>query len=110
MLDEQNALHLPAQEVNTAKNVDFSTSRVLLVSMGQKPTAGYSLKLDQKSSRISKNSAVISLTWSEPDPGMVTAQVITHPFILLSISKGGYNSVKVVDQHGQMRFDLLIDD
>jgi hypothetical protein len=78
--------------------------------MGQKPTAGYSLKLDPESCSITKNSASISLVWSEPDPGMVSAQVITNPFILLSISKGFYDSVKFVDQYGKTRLNVLIAD
>jgi len=34
--------------------------------------------------------------------------VITNPFILLKLSKGGYVVVKIVDQHEQTRFDLPV--
>ena len=89
-------------------DVDFETLRIVMISMGQKPTAGYSLKLDPDSCHISRNTAIISLIWSEPDPGMMAAQVITNPYILLEISKGGYEGIKIVDQHGQTRFDLSV--
>ena len=72
--------------------------------------AGYSLKLDPESCSISQETAYISLVWIEPAPGMVAAQVITNPFILLKLSKGGYDAVKVVDQHEQTRFDLPVDE
>jgi hypothetical protein len=106
----QNALQLPAQDRKEALDVDFSTFRMLMVNMGQKPTAGYSLALDPQGGSISRQTAHITLIWTEPAPGMVTAQVVTHPFILLTISKGGFDSVKIVDQHGQTRFELSVYD
>ena len=102
MIEGQKARKIPSQEI------DFNASRILLVRMGQKPTAGYSLKLDPESCSVSQQTAYISLIWTEPDPGMVTAQVITNPFILLKLSKGGYVVVKIVDQHEQTRFDLPV--
>lgn len=108
LMDTLKSGRLPAQDRAAALGIDFNASRILLVRMGQKPTAGYSLKLDPASCRISKSTAAVSLVWSEPAPGMVTAQVITTPYILLTISKEGYDSVKVVDQHGQARFDVPV--
>ena len=110
LFEAQNAQQLPAQDVNGALGLDFSAFRMLMVRMGQKPTAGYNLTLEPESCSISKDTAVISLVWNEPEPGMVAAQVMTHPFILLKISKGGYDKVQVVDQHGQIRFELPVDD
>lgn len=110
LLNKLSAGQLPAQDLNKTTEIDFSASRVLLVRMGQNPTAGYRLKLDSESCMISQQTAYISVIWSEPDPGMVAAQVITNPFILLKISKGGYESVNVVDQHGQKRFELQLND
>ena len=108
LLADQKTRQLPAQEQKPALEVDFTLSRILLVRMGQKPTAGYSLKLNPESCSISGQTAFISLIWTEPDPGMVAAQVITNPYILLKISKGGYDAVKIVDQHDQTRFDLPV--
>ena len=109
VLDARIGNQIPVQNLTKDLEIDFSTSWVLLVRMGQKPTAGYSLKLDPASCSISQQTAHVSLLWAEPDPGMVTAQVITSPFILLAISKGGYNSVEVVDQQGQIRLGISID-
>ena len=108
LIDDQGANLLLAQNVTTPLEIDFTLSRILLVRMGQKPTAGYNIKLDPESCSISQETAYISLVWTEPDPGMVAAQVITNPFILLKISKGGYDAVKIVDQHDQTRFDLPV--
>jgi len=110
LLVGQKAGQLPTQDLKPALVVDFAASRILLVRMGQKPTAGYSLKLDPGSCNIAQETASISLVWSEPAPGMVTAQVITNPYILLKLSKGGYDNVKVVDQHKKTLFDLPVAD
>ncbi len=110
LLVGQKASQMPAQDLKPALEVDFAVSRILLVRMGQKPTAGYSLKLDPESCSISQETAYISLVWIEPAPGMVAAQVITNPFILLKLSKGGYDSVKIVDQHKKTLFDLPVED
>jgi len=106
----QHALQLPAQDVKEALAVDSSAFRVLMVNMGQKPTAGYSFKLEPESCSISQQTAHITLIWTEPAPGMVAAQVITHPFILLKISKEGYDSVEIVDQQGQIRLEMPVDE
>ena len=110
LLDTQSARQLPAQDGKSAHAADVTTSRILLVRMGQKPTAGYSFTLEPESCSISQQTAHITLIWTEPAPGMVTAQVITHPFILLKISKGGFDSIKIVDQHGQIRLEMPVDE
>ena len=101
-------LQLPIEDQQVILAVDFNASRALLVRMGQQPTAGYSLSLSPEGCGISGRNALISLVWKEPAQGMATAQVITHPFILLKISRGGYDAVQVVDQDGQVRFDLPV--
>lgn len=110
LLAGQKASQLSAQDLKPALEVDYTVSRILLVRMGRKPTAGYSLKLDPESCSISQETAFINLVWSEPAPGMVAAQVITNPFILLKLSKGGYAAVNVVDQHKKTLFDLPVAD
>lgn len=99
---------LPAQDQAAALESDFNTSRILIARMGQQPTAGYSTKLDTGSCSISQETAHISLIWTEPSPDLVAAQVITSPFILLKLSKGGYDSVEVVDQNERSLFNLPV--
>ena len=98
----------PATDSQEDLSIDFSVSRVLLVRMGQQPTAGYGLGLAPVAGGITDRIALINLVWKEPAQGMATAQVITNPFMLLKISRGGYDTVKVVDQHGQTRFELSV--
>lgn len=107
-IDRLGALQLPAEDMQALIAVDLAAYRILLIGMGQKPTAGYGLELAPESCSLAERNARISLVWREPAQGMVTAQVITHPFILLKVSKGGYDAVQVVDQHGQVRFDLPV--
>ena len=84
--------------------------RVLLVRMGRKPTAGYGLACIPERSGLDGATAVVALEWSEPPPGQISAQVVTNPFVVLKISKPGYNRVKLVDQNDQTLFELAVDD
>ena len=101
---------LPASAAETTAEVDLAAYRVLLVRMGLKPTAGYSLHCLPERSGLDGATAVVAVQWSTPPPGQAGAQVVTNPFVLLKISKRGYNRVKVVDQNDQTLFELASDD
>lgn len=86
--------------------VEFKHESVLLLAMGQRPTAGYQLALDRRPLRIDENAAVVRVLWMEPAPGSVQAQVLTSPCAMFKLPRAGYGRVRVVDQNGQARFDL----
>lgn len=110
LIKSHHARQLSDEDRQAILGVDFNASRALLVRMGQQPTAGYSLSLTPEDCGISGRIARISLVWKEPAQGMATAQMITHPFILLKISRDGYNSLQVIDQHGKARIELSVSD
>ena len=86
-----------------APKVDFSSQRVVLVYMGQRPTAGYGLRLASNKFRTYKQTAEVTLEWTKPGKGMVTAQVITNPCVLVSVPKAGYERLQIVDTGGKVR-------
>lgn len=73
--------------------VDLSREYVLFVTLGQKPTAGYSVGLDE----FSPDQDVLRLRMRlrEPAPGAVPAQVITSPCVVLAVSLQGWQRIEV---------------
>ena len=80
--------------------IDFSRYGVLAVEMGEQRTAGYGFDTKAVSAYMTGNTAVIKLVWHRPEPGTLTAQMITSPCILLRLSKESYNAIQVMDQQG----------
>ena len=87
---------------------DFSREGVLLVEMGQKSTGGYRLDLIEGLSSIAEGTAEVTLSWIEPPPGTILPQVITSPWILITLSRGDYSLINVLDQDGQLRLELIV--
>jgi hypothetical protein len=87
----------------TGSDTDFTRSLVLRVSMGQQPTAGARLAVQAVRLDTRMHQLIIDTTWAPPDPGRMHATVVTRPCVLLSVPKGDYRSVRVVDQEGRER-------
>ena len=91
-----------------APKVDFSSQRVVLVYMGQRPTAGYGLRLASNKFRAYEQTAEVTLEWVKPGKGMVTAQVITNPCVVLTVPKAGYERLQIVDTGGEVRLRIEV--
>ncbi len=87
---------------NTTGNVDFASHSVIVISMGEKPSAGYSLDLSQadESVVIRGNSLNIKSIWRQPAEDDVVAQVITSPCIAISVPKSGFDVIRIIDDSG----------
>lgn len=68
-----------------AADFDFSRYRILLVSMGRQPSAGYRLQYVPERSRQSGRTAKVALRRITPPPGAAAAQVITRPCIMIRL-------------------------
>lgn len=84
-------------------DVDFDADGVLVIWMGQRRTSGYSLELAPDAAVVDGRVARVPVRWVEPEEGMLTPQVITHPYLLLRLPRGHYDSIAVVDQEGTVR-------
>jgi hypothetical protein len=80
--------------------VDFSTRRVVFVSYGRQTTAGYAIELLDV--YIKGNVLVLEALFSTPLKDSMQAQVITHPYLLLSVSRAGYTRVELRNPKGEM--------
>lgn len=89
-----------------ASHVDFSRFGVLTVEMGRQTTAGYGFAKDGVTARLDGRSVTVCLTCTRPDPGTMTAQVITSPWIWVRLPAGEYENVRVVDPEGRLLVQL----
>lgn len=87
------------------QEINFTSEGVLFVTMGQKPTAGYTISLADRVGTIADNIATIRLNWQEPEKDSVTAQVITSPCLFIKIKKGGFAKIRIIDQRGKLRVE-----
>jgi len=88
--------------------VDFSTHGVLMVGMGEKPTAGYSLSLGAQEVEVDKGVALIHLSWQEPPVGAILAQVVTSPCVFLRLPKADFSKVRIMDQNSKVKAEVMI--
>ncbi|PSF06048.1 hypothetical protein C7H09_11960 [Marinobacter fuscus] len=88
-------LDVPGQNMATdaVRRVVLANEHLIFVTLGQKPTAGYSLGLS--SSEIENSTLVLEMALKEPAPGMIVAQVITSPCVVLAAEPGQWQSVQV---------------
>lgn len=73
-----------------------------LVDMGRRNTASYGVAISRMAGRKEE---VLTLkgTFITPAAGMMVAQVITSPCVLVSLPSRPYTAVGVVDQSGALR-------
>jgi len=89
-------------------SIDFSNYGVLLVSMGQQRSGGFSIALAREEMQVSNGVAQIYVHWREPGPDMMVTQALTHPCIFLKLAHGNYNVVRVVDQEDRVRAEITV--
>ncbi len=97
--------HAPERELPP---IDFTRSGVLLVGMGQQPTAGYAVALASSEVEVAGSKAIVRVRWTPPPPGAVTAQVITSPCLLVELPRGAYGEILVEDVLGRRIAELKL--
>jgi hypothetical protein len=88
--------------------IDFAKEGVLAVSMGQRPTAGYGLALQDDTVTIADGVGTVVVRFEEPAPGAILAQVLTSPCLLVRLPKQGLREVRVVDPAGVLRASVMV--
>ncbi|MGD8497595.1 MAG: protease complex subunit PrcB family protein [Chromatiales bacterium] len=91
---------------SVSHDVDFSKETVLLISMGQLATGGYGLRLAEESLPVVSGVGTLRVEWIEPPPDAFVTQALTSPCLLVALPREGYDVLRVVDQNGQIRFEL----
>jgi hypothetical protein len=71
--------------------------------MGQRPTGGYALGLQDPTVAIANRVGTVVVRFQEPAPGAMVPQVLTSPCLLLKLPKDDLREVRVVDPTGLLR-------
>ena len=77
-----------------------NATTTLLVSKGSQPTPGYGFTWIGASA--DSGNLDIELSWQEPDPNSMRAQVITSPCLVVELPADTYQQVRVMDQYGEI--------
>lgn len=85
--------------------VDFPHEGVLLLAMGQRPSAGYGVRLVGESAALRDGVLTVPVEWREPPPGYRQAQMISNPCLLLKLPGANFSRFQVRDQDGQVRLE-----
>jgi len=83
-------------------DLDFGHVSVIVISMGQKPTPGYTVDVSEGSVTLQGKALTISALWHQPPQGAVLPQVITSPCIAITVPTAQYSTVNVENQNGDI--------
>ncbi|WP_323751310.1 protease complex subunit PrcB family protein [Marinobacter sp.] len=88
-------LGVRGQNMSTAviRQVDLAQEQLIFVTLGQKPSAGYSLGL--ATANQENHTLKLQLDLKTPAPGMMVAQVITSPCVVLAATGGNWDRIEV---------------
>jgi len=76
---------LTGQE-NIPRDVDFNDSQLICISLGKRPTSGYSVYI-QSVTRPNKGNIVVTYTEKRPGPRDRVAEQVSSPFVILKIPR-----------------------
>lgn len=79
---------------------------LLLISMGQQSSAGYSLTLLSTTAPLVDGVVSLQLAWNSPAADMMVAQMVTKPCLVLALKRQAYEGVQVADAHGKLKISL----
>jgi protease stability complex PrcB-like protein len=83
--------------------IDFASETVVLLILGERPSAGYSVHAS--SARMGETAALITVSVRSPEPGRMNAAVLTSPFEISAIAVTGVPVSFVGDDVGD-GFDI----
>lgn len=96
---------LSLQAENQGKLLE-AEGKLVLVNMGERSSSGYGVSLVEGGTRIENGILRLSVDWRSPSPGMFSAQMITHPCLVVSM-EGQFQNVEVLDQFGNLQLSTL---
>jgi len=77
--------------------VNWGTEAVVLVSAGQRSSAGYGVELVSQKAPVREGAAAVRVALSSPPAGAMTAQVMTSPCLVVAMPRQGLLAVAVLD-------------
>lgn len=74
-------------------DVDFSAQAVVLLAMGQKPTAGYRIVVDAEQAERRGATLWLPVRFTAPPTGNAAATVITSPCVVFAVARKGLRRI-----------------
>lgn len=75
------------------RKIDFSQEHLVLVTLGQKRTGGFSATLD--GSEIVDSQLELTIRTREPEPGTMVTQALTTPCAVIAVAATGWNTIRI---------------
>lgn len=75
------------------RQVNLEKESLVIVTLGQKPTAGYSVGLE--SATADRKTLKLAMRVNSPAPDMMVAQVITSPCVVLAVADSQWQRLEV---------------
>lgn len=69
---------------------EFDGWRLLLISLGEKPSGGYGLTLEGETAAMQNGTVLVPLQVREPAPGSLQTQQLTRPCLVVGLRPGSY--------------------
>ncbi len=82
---------------------------LLVVEMGQRPTGGYKLVLDNEQTKIKGNVLTVGFDWQAPRLDAAVSQAMTSQCVAIALPDRAYDKVQVLDQLGNPRGSFSIE-
>ncbi|GAB3682786.1 protease complex subunit PrcB family protein [Salinisphaera aquimarina] len=81
---------------------------IIIVEMGQRPTGGYSIKLDRSKTKVQGNTLTLSMEWKAPRLDAAVSQALIASCVAIRPPAGNYSRIRVVDQLGNVRGEAAV--
>jgi hypothetical protein len=94
-------LHMDKVPVQDPPAIDFSQDYVLFIDYGQQTTAGYHIQVHEVYQR-KDGSLVVKAFLVGPPNKFVTAEVVTYPYLLMTVPRSNYVRVELVNENDQV--------
>lgn len=103
----QQLLELPAQNmaIQQLRQVDLKKEHLVFVTLGEKPTSGYSISLASAEEAQSDSTLRLYMAVRVPAPGAMASQVITSPCVVVAVPATGLQEIRV---SGVRESDLVV--
>ncbi|MFC7293735.1 protease complex subunit PrcB family protein [Marinobacter aromaticivorans] len=93
----QQLLHLPAQNmaVQQLRAVDLEQEHLLFVTLGERPTGGYSVGLVSAAAEEAGKTLSLSMAVRTPAPGTMVTQALTSPCVVVAFPARDWSEIRV---------------
>ncbi len=76
---------------------NFASSRMVLVKLGSKPSAGFSVNAIDAKFKPGSDELILTVQSTKPEPGNLNASVLTSPCLLANLAHAKFKTLTVLD-------------